>query len=159
MARSKTDSFILELKLKTSPADDAYLEKCFSAGCSIYNTLVRHCRRQTASLRQDKVYRELLAEYRSLKKGKERTAISKKLGAIVASYGLTEYGLHDFVKVLQKRYKKYINSHVAQKTASSVSWKRSSMGRGSTCTSGNGRISCPWKGRTIPPAWFSRTGS
>lgn len=122
MARSKTDSFVLELKLKTSPADDAYLEKCFSAGCSIYNTLVRHCRRQTASLRQDKAYRELLAEYRSLKKGKERTAVSKKLDAIAASYGLTEYGLHDFVKVLQKRYKKYINSHVAQKTASSV-WR------------------------------------
>ena len=39
MARTKTDSFILELKLKTSPADDAYLEKCFSAGCSICNTL------------------------------------------------------------------------------------------------------------------------
>ena len=122
MARTNTDSFILELKLKTSPADDAYLEKCFSAGCSIYNTLVRHCRRQIASLRQDKGYRNLLAEYCSLKNGKERTAVSKQLNAIVASYGLTEYALHDFVKIQQKRYKKYINSHVAQKVASSV-WR------------------------------------
>ena len=102
MARTKTESFILELKLKTSPADDAYLEKCFSAGCSICNTLVRHCRRQIASLRQDKDYRKLLAEYCSLKKGKERSAVAKRLNAIVASYGLTEYSLHDFVKVQQK---------------------------------------------------------
>ena len=122
MARTKTDSFILELKLKTSPADDAYLEKCFSAGCSICNTLVRHCRRQIASLRQDKDYRKLLAEYCSPKKGKERSAVAKRLNAIVASYGLTEYSLHDFVKVQQKKHKKYINSHVAQKVASSV-WR------------------------------------
>ena len=122
MARTKTDSFILELKLKTSPADDAYLEKCFSAGCSICNTLVRHCRRQIASLRQDKDYRKLLAEYCSLKKGKERSAVAKRVNTIVASYGLTEYSLHDFVKVQQKKHKKYINSHVAQKVASSV-WR------------------------------------
>ena len=122
MARTSTDSFILELKLKTSPADDAYLAKCFSAGCSIYNTLVRHCRRQIASLRQDKDYRKLLAEYCSLRKGKERSAVSKRLKSIVASYGLTEYSLHDFVKVQQKKHKKYINSHVAQKIASSV-WR------------------------------------
>ena len=32
MPRTRTDSFILELKLKTSLADAAYLEKCFSAG-------------------------------------------------------------------------------------------------------------------------------
>src|SRR5699024_6219093 len=104
------------------PADDAYLAKCFSAGCSIYNTLVRHCRRQIASLRQDKDYRKLLAEYCSLRKGKERSAVSKRLKSIVASYGLTEYSLHDFVKVQQKKHKKYINSHVAQKIASSV-WR------------------------------------
>ena len=75
MARTRTDSFILELKLKTSPADVAYLEKCFSAGHSIYNILVRHCRGRIASLRQDQTYRELLAEYRTLKDGNERKAV------------------------------------------------------------------------------------
>ena len=122
MARSKTDSFILELKLKASPADGQYLEACFAAGARTYNTMVRYCRRQIASLRQDKAYRGLLETYRSLKKGKRKTEVSRQLSEIVTSYGLTEYGLHGFVKVQQHRYKKYINSLVAQKIASSV-WK------------------------------------
>ena len=122
MSRSKTDSLVLELKLKTSSADNAHLEKCFSIGCRIYNTIVRHCRRQIASLRQDKTYRKLLAEYRSLQNGAGRNAVSKQLNAIVASYGLTEYSLHSFVSVQQNKFKKYINSQVAQKIASSV-WK------------------------------------
>ena len=75
MARTRTDSFILELKLKTSMADAVYLEKCFAAGHSIYNILVRHCRRRIASIRQDQAYRELLAEYRTLKDGNERKAV------------------------------------------------------------------------------------
>ena len=70
MARTRTDSFILELKLKTS------LAKCFSAGHGIYNILVRHCRRQIASLRQDQTCQELLAEYRIQKDGNERKAVS-----------------------------------------------------------------------------------
>lgn len=122
MSRSKTNSFVLELKLKTSPADDTHLEKCFSIGCRIYNTIVRHCRRQIASLRQDKTYRKLLTEYRSLENGAEKNAVSEQLNAIVASYGLTEYSLHSFVAVQQNKFKKYINSQVAQKIASSV-WK------------------------------------
>ena len=122
MPRTRTDSFILELKLKTSLADAAYLEKCFSAGHSIYNILVRHCRGRIASLRQDQTYRELLAEYRIQKDGNVRKAVSEQLKALVAAYGLTEYSLHSFVKVQQKKHKKYINSLVAQKIASSV-WK------------------------------------
>lgn len=122
MSRSKTNSFVLELKLKTSPADDTHLEKCFSIGCRIYNTIVRHCRRQIASLRQDKTYWKLLTEYRSLENGAEKNAVSEQLNAIVASYGLTEYSLHSFVAVQQNKFKKYINSQVAQKIASSV-WK------------------------------------
>ena len=116
MPRTRTDSFILELKLKTSLADAAYLEKCFSAGHSIYNILVRHCRGRIASLRQE------LAEYRIQKDGNVRKAVSEQLKALVAAYGLTEYSLHSFVKVQQKKHKKYINSLVAQKIASSV-WK------------------------------------
>ena len=99
MPRTRTDSFILELKLKTSLADAAYLEKCFSAGHSIYNILVRHCRGRIASLRQDQTYRELLAEYRIQKDGNVRKAVSEQLKALVAAYGLTEYSLHSFVKV------------------------------------------------------------
>ena len=53
MARAATDSFILELKLKTSEEDDRFLEKCMYFGWKVHKTLVRHCQKQLASLRQD----------------------------------------------------------------------------------------------------------
>ena len=64
MARAATDSFILELKLKTSEEDARFLEKCMYFGWKVHNTLVRHCQKQLASLRQDPEYRELLTAYR-----------------------------------------------------------------------------------------------
>ena len=122
MACTSSDSFVIEFKLKTSSADKIYLQECFSAGWKIYNTLVRHCRKQLASLRQDKTYRNLLAKYHSLKGSRNQKTVTQQLSAMTASFGLTEYSLHSFVKVQQKRYKQYINSHVAQKIASAV-WR------------------------------------
>ena len=52
MACTSSDSFVIELKLKTSTADEIYLQKCFFAGQKIYNTLVRHCQKQLVSLGQ-----------------------------------------------------------------------------------------------------------
>ena len=122
MARTSTESCVLKLKLKTSPQDAAYLDACFLDGWRIYNVLVRHCRKRLASLRQDPDYQNLLEAYRSSGNRVEKKELSRQLSRIVASYGLTEYGLHAFVKKQQARYKKHINSLVAQKIASSV-WR------------------------------------
>ena len=75
MACTSSDSFVIEFKLKTSSADKIYLQECFSAGWKIYNTLVRHCRKQLASLRQDKTYRNLLAKYHSLKGSRNQKTV------------------------------------------------------------------------------------
>ena len=122
MAHANSDSFVIEFKLKTSYADELYLQECFSAGQKIYNTLVCHCRKQLASLRQNKTYRDLLAKYHSLKGSRNQKTVSQQLSAMTAFFGLTEYSLHSFVKVQQKRYKRYINSLTAQKIASAV-WR------------------------------------
>ena len=122
MSQSKSASFVLELKLKTSGSDAAYIDKCMGYGCRIYNTLGRHCRKQVASLRQDGRYRALLGAYASEKDSRARKRLSKELSGITAAYGLTEYSLHAYVSVQQKVFRKYINSHVAQKIASSV-WR------------------------------------
>ena len=116
-----TASFVLQLKLDTTPADEAYLGKCMDAGCRIYNTMVRHCRRRIAALRQDREYRALMDERRLAgnRRGKE---LSSRLNSTVASYGLTKAGLESFVKVQQHRYRKYIHSQTAQKIANSV-WR------------------------------------
>ena len=116
-----TASFVLQLKLDTTPADEAYLGKCMDAGCRIYNTLIRHCRRRIAALRQDREYRSLMDERRSAGNSR-RKELSSRLNSTVASYGLTKAGLESFVKVQQHRYRKYIHSQTAQKIANSV-WR------------------------------------
>lgn len=116
-----TASFVLQLKLNTSREDEEFLDKCMESGWRIYNTLVRYCRRQIASLRQDREYRELLKKLGSVK-GKERKEVSARLSELTASYGLTQEGLEVFVKVQQHKFSRYIHSQVAQKIAGSV-WR------------------------------------
>lgn len=109
---ASTDSFVLQLKLNTTQADAEYLDKCMESGWRIYNNMVRWCRRQMASLRQNPEYRELLKKRKSAKP-KERKAISAQLSEIVTSYGLTQSGLESFVKLQQHRFSRYIHSQVA----------------------------------------------
>ena len=118
---ASTDSFVLQLKLNTTQADAEYLDKCMESGWRIYNNMVRWCRRQMASLRQNPEYRELHKKRKSAKP-KERKAISAQLSEIVTSYGLTQSGLESFVKLQQHRFSRYIHSQVAQKIADSV-WR------------------------------------
>lgn len=118
-----TESFVLTLKLNTSPEQDQWLAHAFWCGQQIYNVLVRHCRKQLWKLILDPEYRELLATRRkdSLSK-KDKNRINQELADIRRGYGLSEYQLHAYVVVQQHRYKKSIDSDVAQKIASSV-WR------------------------------------
>lgn len=118
MARFKTPSFVLELKLNTSGKDRDVLDLRFSYGCRIYNTLIRHCRKQLTKLGADRRYKELLMERISTKNDRRRVMIlDKTLSDIRKDYGLTEYGLHAFVVEQQHRYKRHIDSNTAQKIA------------------------------------------
>ena len=45
-----TESFVLTLKLNTSPEQDQWLSHAFWCGQQIYNVLVRHCRKQLRKL-------------------------------------------------------------------------------------------------------------
>lgn len=118
-----TESYVLTLKLNTSPEQDRWLEHAFWCGQQIYNVLVRHCRKQIRKLIQDPEYRELLAVRRKddLSK-KDKNRINQELADIRRGYGLSEYQLHAYVSLQQHRYQKYIDSLTAQKIASSV-WR------------------------------------
>lgn len=119
MNRSKTPSFILTLKLNTSASDEYKLAKRFYRGRKIYNALVRHLRKSLASMRQDRQYKDLLKLYISDKSSKE---IKQKLSDLREAYGLSEFSLHEYVKKLQDRYAKDIDSLSAQKIASQA-WR------------------------------------
>ena len=47
-----TESYVLTLKLNTSPEQDRWLAHAFWCGQQIYNVLVRHCRKQLRKLIQ-----------------------------------------------------------------------------------------------------------
>ena len=116
-----TESYVLTLKLNTSSEQDRWLSYAFWCGQQIYNILVRHYRKQLRKLIRDPEYRKLLAARRKddLSK-KDKNRINQELADIRRGYGLSEYQLHAYVSVQQRRYKKFIDSDVAQKIASSV---------------------------------------
>ena len=117
MKRSVTPSFVLTLKLNTSKDDERILMKRFFYGWKIYNVLVRHVSKAAHSMRQDAKYRDAMRRYLENKKASD---IKKELSDIREQYGLSEYALHKFVKLQQKRYAADIDSLTAQKIASHV---------------------------------------
>ena len=118
-----TESYVLTLKLNTSPEQDVWLSHTFWCGQQIYNVLVRHCKKQLRKLIQDPEYRDHLAARKESGLSKaDKNRINQELTDIRIGYGLSEYQLHAYVSVQQHRYKKSIDSDVAQKIASSV-WR------------------------------------
>ncbi len=91
-------------------------------------------------MKESKTYRKQLRLYRETKLKVERTTHKEKsrllkkevdfytkiLNDIRQSYGLTEYGLHAFIKKYQQNVKKHIDSNTSQKIASTV-WKAMKM--------------------------------
>ncbi len=128
MRKTKTPSFTLSLKLNTTRKDDRVLAKRFRYASIVRNRLVSHARKTLSTVRQDKEYRALMDKRSSLKgKGdsaseRERTRLNKELSLIRERHGLSEYGFHDWIAVQQHRYSKHIDSHAAQKLATSV-WR------------------------------------
>ena len=116
-----TESYVLTLKLNTSPEQDVWLNHAFWCGQQIYNVLVRHCRKQLRKLIQDPEYRKILDVRKESGLSKaDKSSINMKLAVIRRDYGLSEYQLHAYVSVQQHRCRKYIDSMTAQKIASSV---------------------------------------
>ena len=127
MGKSSTPSYVIKLKLNTNTHHDHVLAKRFYYGQQIYNVLARHARKQIFNMQSDKEYQRLISQYVELKGGKPdvkkaRAEIGKELSKIRLYYGLSEYQFHSYVTKSQYRYKKHIDSHVAQKIASAV-WK------------------------------------
>ena len=115
-------TYSLELKLNTKKASDCrYLENYFREVAKISNTVRRFAMRRIERLKRDKKYRELLTQYIKLDKGEEKDAVSKKLSAVVWSYGLTKFHLQKTALDLRKNLR-YVHSTVYQKICDHV-WR------------------------------------
>ena len=111
MGKCRTPSFILEKKLLTSRKDEEALGLRFSYAVKIQCQLVKHARKQIQKLREDGEYRALLAARASIPKGgKRRVALDQKLGEKRLSFGLSQYQFKPWVKPMQHRYRKHIDS-------------------------------------------------
>lgn len=128
MSKSKTPSFVLELKLNTSPSDEHELDYRFYVAFLVKNRLIRHVREALSSMRQDKEYRSLISEYVKIKDKTDpvskrlKNELGDRLSEIRMSYGLSEYQFHEWIATQQHRYKAYLDSMTCQKIATSV-WK------------------------------------
>ena len=128
MAKTKTPSFVLTLKLNTSPSDERELARRFYNANQMHNKLVKHARKALSSLRQDKACRALMKERFSLSgkndpvSKRRRADIGRQLSELRLDYGLSEYQFHAWIKVQQHRYARTIDSHTAQKIATGA-WR------------------------------------
>ncbi len=126
MKKSKSPSFVLTLKLNTTADDERVLSRRFYCAFLMKNRLIQYSRKCLSSMKQDKKYRALMAERKTLidktdaLSKKRKAAIGKELSRIRMYYGLSEYQFHDWISIQQHRYKSHIDSLTAQKIATAV---------------------------------------
>ncbi|MGG3939431.1 RNA-guided endonuclease TnpB family protein, partial [Anoxybacillus kestanbolensis] len=110
MAKSKTKSYVLTLKLKTEIWQEHILEKRFEIARKLYNACLRECLKRYKKLQHDKEYQQVIQQSASKEK-------NERLNELYRFYGVTEYAMHDFIKPMRYPFKKHIDSHAAQKIA------------------------------------------
>ena len=113
-------SFTLELRLMTTPEDDAVLDKRFGICNHIYNVMVKEARKRLSNLYRDHEYKEIMYPY--YRTGKFKTGDKKKLDGLRKKYGLTEYSFKNYLDAKQNRFNDNIDGRTRQKEASSA-WR------------------------------------
>jgi putative transposase len=89
MGQGKTDSFIAETPLRTTPTQERVLLARLEAARQVYNACLGESLKRLALLRQSKRYRVAL----KMPKGKERSQAFRKANAAI---GFREYDLHAY---------------------------------------------------------------
>lgn len=113
-------NFIAQFLLKTEKYQEDILNKRFEIGRQIYNSLANVTQKRYREMIKTKEYRNLVLQLSGDKK-KDKN-IWRQIGDIRDNCGLSEYSFHSDVKKMQKHFSDNIDSHTAQKIASSL-WK------------------------------------
>jgi hypothetical protein len=110
LARKTTPTYTLELPLLIPVWQQHRLEKKFKIARYVYNSCLGEALKRHKRVKADKEHRALLRDPKS--KGRDI-----QLSEIRLAYGFSEYGLHDFVRNVQHKFKENIGSFEAQKLA------------------------------------------
>lgn len=109
LAKAKTPSYVLTLKIKTEIFQEHILAKRFEIARNIYNACLGELYKRYRILKQSNKYKSVC----KMQKGKQRNKMFSGLNKV----GLVEYSLHEFVKPMQHQFKKNIDAFTSQKIA------------------------------------------
>ena len=111
-------NFIVQFPLKTEKYREDILDKRLEIGRQIYNSLVNITQKRYKEMVKTKKYRNLISQLLG-DKNKDKD-IWKQINEIRKQYNMSEYSFHRDVKRLQHYFSNNIDSHTAQKIASSL---------------------------------------
>lgn len=114
------NNFILELPLNSKSFQLDILNKRFRIAELMYNKLLSIALSRLINLKKNNKYKYYLKLYSTTKEAKLKKEYSFKLYNIRKSFKLTEYDLQAFGVLLQRKYKKNIDSNTMQKIATAV---------------------------------------
>lgn len=110
MTRKGTPTYTIEFPLHIPIWQQHRLEKKFNIARMVYNSCLGEALKRHKAVKNDKQYRTLLHKRKSKKR-------NKQLADIRLDYRFSEYGIHDFVKEVQYKFKGHLGSFEAQKLA------------------------------------------
>lgn len=109
--KSKTPSFVLELPLKTTMAQESRVLVRLDTGRQLYNACLGESLKRLNLLRQSKEFQHTI----KLPKGKERAEAFKSLNE---RFGFREYDIYNYVATVRRNWiREHIGIHIAQNIA------------------------------------------
>lgn len=134
MAKVKTSSYILTLKLDIKSYEEDIINKRLEIGRSIYNSVLNIALKRYKLMTESKEYTKTKKQLKNINNlyhdttskkekkqyDKDRKVLYKKLDELKAKYNLTNYSLYADVKPMYKHFKSNIDSLMAQAIADRV---------------------------------------
>ena len=134
MKRTSTPSFVATFGLRYEPWKRDKLDKLFQVDNYIYNALVKDRKKALAQLERTRAWRRnkacIASVFAVMDKDNPSREHRETLKALytqrqdmLAQYGFGEYAFQSRVQKYRKHYKKLVNTHIAQTTATAV-WRK-----------------------------------
>lgn len=134
MAKAKTSSYILTLKLETETHQEDIIDKRLEIGRNIYNSVLNVVLKRYKLMIESKEYTKTKKQLKNINNlyyntsskkekkqhDKDRKTLYRALDDIKKKYDLTNYSLYADVKLMYKHFKSNIDSLMAQAIADRV---------------------------------------
>jgi len=115
--RSETPSFITELPLKTTSADEATILVRLDTGRQLYHACLGEALERLGLIQQSKEYQEIQKLPKTIN-GKQNPERTKAFNELNRKYGFTDYDIQHYATGIRNSWmEEHIHAHIAQKLA------------------------------------------